>query len=319
MFKILLIVGMFALVGCGNEFQSAKFSGPQNCTVSGNVITCPDGSTTTVTNGVNGSQGATGQTGATGATGSAGATGAQGSTGATGAVGATGATGPKGATGATGATGSVGATGATGSTGATGATGAAGSNGSSGTNGTNGSNGSNGTNGTNGNGYVPGLECDVYSIKQADENGTVNWDTLLSDGTFKFSAVLANFNVPNEGASQVFASFTTAQQAMLGYTDYALDCSGFLTVPETANYTLTLGSDDGSELAIDQTVITNMPQLQPYASTSKSVQLFSGRHAVNVIYFQGPQTNIGLTLSWQGPANAGLGTAQTIPASAFTH
>src|ERR1019366_1169084 len=138
-----------------------------------------------------------------------------------------------------------------------------------------------------------------------------NWDTMLSDGTLKFSAVVANLSVPNENASTVFASFTAAQQALLGYTDYALDCSGFLTVPETASYTLTLGSDDGSELAIDQTVITNMPQLQPYASTSKAVQLFSGRHTVNVIYFQGPQTNIGLTLSWQGPTNAGLGTQQT--------
>jgi hypothetical protein len=156
-------------------------------------------------------------------------------------------------------------------------------------------------------------------VKQADEAGTVNWYTLLSDSTYRFTTTLANFNVADQSSNNVFASFTAAQQALIGHTDYAVDCSGNLNVPETAYYTLTLGSDDGSELAIDDVAVINMPNLQPMASKSVVLPLFAGQHRINVIYFQGPATNIGLTLSWQGPANRSLGTAAIIPASAFTH
>ena len=175
-----------------------------------------------------------------------------------------------------------------------------------------------GSTGSAGNGFAPGLECDVYSIQVADENGTVNWDKMLSDGTLAFSTVVANLNVPNE-ADTIFSSFTAAQQALVGETNFALDCSGYIDIPETGSYTFTQGSDDGSELAIDSNVVLNMPQLQSYATKSGTVQLFAGRHEVNVLYFQGPPSNMGLTLQIQGPANAGLGTTETVPASVLYH
>ena len=212
--------------------------------------------------------------------------------------------------GAPGAEGPQGPQGSAGPTGATGPQGPAG---------TNGHNGTNGTNGSDGNGYEAGLECDVYSVNASDENGTVNWDTLLNNGTFKFTTVLANFNVPNQSSNNIFANFTATQQSMLGQTNYAIDCSGNINVPETGLYTFNLGSDDGSELAIDNSVVINMPDLQSMASKTGQVQLFAGNHKVNVLYFQGPATNIGLQLMWQGPSNAGLGTMSLVPTSAFTH
>lgn len=179
--------------------------------------------------------------------------------------------------------------------------------------------GATGPAGSDGNGYQPGLECDVYSVQASDENGTVNWDSLLSNGTLKFTTVLANFNVPNQSSNDIFASFTAAQQAMIGGTNYALDCAGMLNVPETGLYTLNLGSDDGSELAISNAVVINMPDLQAMTFKSSQVQLFAGPQKINLLYFQGPATNIGLQLYWQGPANAGLGTSALIPSTAFTH
>lgn len=176
-----------------------------------------------------------------------------------------------------------------------------------------------GPQGNAGNGYAAGMLCDVYAIKATDENGTVNWNTLLSDGALKFSAVLTNFNVPNQSSNDIFANFTAAQQALIGPTNYALDCSGLLNVPETGSYTFTLGSDDGSEFALDNNVVINMPQLQSYATKTATVNLFAGQHKVNILYFQGPATNIGLQLSYSGPSNQGLGSSVLIPSSAFTH
>ncbi len=200
-----------------------------------------------------------------------------------------------------------------------GSTGPQGSTGNTGPQGPQGATGNTGPQGSTGNGYQQGLLCDVYSIKQEDEIKDLNWYNLLSDGTLKFSTSLSNFNIPNQSANNVFASFTLAQQELIGHTNYAIDCEGYLNVPESGNYVLTQGSDDGSLVSLDNTILINMSQLQSFNSSTVNVTLLAGMHKVNLIYFQGPQTNIGLQLSWKGPANQNLGSSAIIPASAFQH
>lgn len=217
-------------------------------------------------------------------------------------------TGPQGVAGSPGPSGTVGPSG---TNGAAGATGAAGKNGTSGTNGSNGANGA---------GYVPGLLCDAYAVLPADDGSNVNWFKLLSDGTPEFTAVLPNFNVSNESDATLFEGFTAAQQALIGTANWAIDCSGYIDIPASADYSFTLSSDDGSEFVIDNVSILNMPNTQPMTSKSVSgVALYAGRHTVNVLYFQSLHTNIGLTLEWQGDSNDGLGSLAVIPASAFSH
>lgn len=192
------------------------------------------------------------------------------------------------------------------------------------TNGQNGINGANGSSGATGQpgtpAINPGLQCSVYSILASDYSSTVSWAKLLSDGTLKFSTVFSNFNVSNEVDTTLFTGFTAAQQALVGISNWALDCNGFINIPESGNYQFNLGSDDGSELAINNTVLINMPQPQSYNSqTSSVVYLYKGEQYFNLLYYQGPVTNLGLTLKWQGPSNAGLGIMQVVPASAFTY
>jgi hypothetical protein len=267
--------------------------------------------------GATGAQGNTGAVGATGAAGSAGTNGVNGTNGTNGTNGVNGATGAQGATGAAGTQGAAGAKGNTGATGAVGATGAAGSNGTSGVNG---STGTQGATGAAGAGFTSGLLCDFYTVLAADESSPVNWDKMLSDGTFQFTTTIGNFDVVNQSSTDVFPGLTLAQQTQLGYTNYALDCEGYLDIPETGDYNFTLASDDGSEMAIDDNVIINMPEQQAITSqTVTNVSLFSGRHKFNMIYFQGPPVMIGLTLQWQGPSNQGLGSLSTVPVSAFSH
>jgi hypothetical protein len=277
---------IMGLTGCGKVMETAQInasSGSPVTTIPATPAQCPTGGIVVTQNGVFTPI----CNGVAGIQGPAGATGQNG-------VGTVGPQGPAGATGQNG----VGTVGPQGPAGAT---------------------GQNGSNGTNGNGFNPGLDCDVYTVVPADENGTVNWAQMLSDGTPKFVTTLANFNVPNESSNGIFATFTPDQQALIGTTNYGLDCYGWLNVPETGVYTLNMGSDDGSELVIDNAVVINMPELQAYTNKSASMTLFAGMHRINVMYFQGPPTNIGLTISWQGPSNAGLGTLATIPASYFMH
>ena len=169
-------------------------------------------------------------------------------------------------------------------------------------------------------GISPGIACDGYAITTASYQGTVNWDTLYSTGTLLFTdAVLPSLDNPQTLDTAVFNGITPNQAAELGTTNWALDCYGYISVPETGLYTFSLSSDDGSELAIDNAVVINMPQSQDYPTETAAVQLFAGQHKLNVLYFQSLPTQIGLVLEWQGPSNAGLGTMNPVPASAFTH
>lgn len=252
-------------------------------------------------NGSNGSQGTTGATGPKGEAGAKGATGANGTNGTNGAQGATGPQGPQGLAGANGSNGAPGAVGATGPQGSPGAQGPKGEAGNS--------------------GYVSGLTCSVYKILQSDENE--KWSKMFIDGTYKFSTVFSQFNVQDTiiQNTQLFPGFTTAQQALVGLVDFAMDCSGYLYVPQSNYYTFTLTSDDGAELVIYNNALINMDNNQPATTSSSSaVQLYKGYNPINILYFQGPLTNVALILKWQGPVSAGLsGTATVIPASYFFH
>ncbi len=167
--------------------------------------------------------------------------------------------------------------------------------------------------------FQPGLSCTVYSILASDYAGTVNWNKLFTDGTIMFTQIVTQINTPNQADTTPLSGFTAAQLADTGTTNYALDCSGFLYAPVTGTYTFTLNSDDGSQLDFGNQVLIDMPQAQAMSSKSVTLTVYAGYQPINVFYFQGPATNDGFQLSWQGPANAGLGTQSIIPAANLFH
>lgn len=168
-------------------------------------------------------------------------------------------------------------------------------------------------------GGTAGIVCNAYSINPSDESGTINWNQMLADGTFKFTAFVNEFNTSNEVDTNAFLNFTPTEQALIGTTNFALDCNGDLLVPETGSYTFDLGSDDGSALLLDNNTVIGMPQDQSFTTHTATITLTQGFHTFNLLYFQGPATNMGLTLQWQGPANQGLGTLSTIGHQYLSH
>ncbi len=294
---LVLTIVSLGLTGCGKVMQSDEFA-PANpiSSVPATSSQCPNGgyvvtienTADVICNGVNGQPGQSivGPQGPAGQTGATGAQGPQGVAGQTGATGATGAQGPAGATGQTGATGATGAQGPAGAPGI---------------------------------GQTPGLKCNFFKILQADTTGIVNFPQMFADATYLFTTTLNNLNVPNQLATNGFPGLTAAQQALIGQSYYAIDCEGYINVPEYGFYTFSLGSDDGSALFINGTTEIDMPQNQAYTAQTHETVLSQGLNEVEVIYFQGPPTNIGLTLSWLGPANMGMGTMTPVSAIALTH
>jgi hypothetical protein len=93
---------------------------------------------------------------------------------------------------------------------------------------------------------------------------------------------------------------------------YALQYTGYVTVPTDGQYTFYTSSDDGSQLFIGSTVIVNNDGAHDTREQSGIIGLKAGTHAFTVTYFQNGGGQV-FTVSYQGPNIA----KQLIPATAL--
>jgi len=158
------------------------------------------------------------------------------------------------------------------------------------------------------------LSCNVHNLSNC--NGITNILTALSGSAPVGKFTLANLNVGDSQASNGFPGMPVNLQSQVGTEGYALDCNGYLDIETSGMYTFSMLSDDGVRLVIDNKVIINAPQLQaPTINSSASVELQRGKRAFNVIYYQGPVTQIALQLKYSGPFTP----LQVVPATKFSN
>jgi len=158
-----------------------------------------------------------------------------------------------------------------------------------------------------------GLLCQVYDSRSIDRSSGLN--TILTNATPKFEFVMNQLDVPDSQASAGFPKFTAAQQAMVGTEDYALDCAGYLNVPKSQTYNFNLLSDDGAKLYINNILLISMDQLQSPTSKNGSMFLLKGMNKINVLYFQGPLSQVALHLKWSAPEFS----STTVPTSVLSN
>jgi hypothetical protein len=175
--------------------------------------------------------------------------------------------------------------------------------------------GRDGLNGQDGEDAVkPGLSCNVHDL--SNWNGVTNILTVLSASAPVGNFVMSNLNVGDTPSANGFPGMPASIQNMVGLTGYALDCQGYLNVETSGMHTFKTLSDDGVRLVIQDQVIINNPSLHaPTTDVSTSRELHRGPNKINVVYYQGPHTQIALRLSWSGPNMS----EQVVPAARFTH
>ena len=169
--------------------------------------------------------------------------------------------------------------------------------------------------------FLPGLSCAVHNLP--------SWDGSTSlPQAFIGNAIVGTFTLPalNIGDSQASAGFPgmpSSIRTLVGDEGYALDCSGYISIPSTGQYTFKLLSDDGSAMWIEnQLVISNQGLHAPSSVTSASTLLLRGPNRINVVYYQGPYTQIALELKWSSAAGVDGSSAlaeAVVPAAALTH
>ena len=122
-----------------------------------------------------------------------------------------------------------------------------------------------------------------------------DFETLTPFRTF----TVANIDVSHREYSQGFPELGVDV-----LEDFAIRLRGKLKIETAGTYTFTLSSDDGSKLYINGSLIIDNDGLHTMTSRHGSVMLTAGLHDVEVQYFQGPRTHIGLQWFWHPPDGA---------------
>jgi len=88
-----------------------------------------------------------------------------------------------------------------------------------------------------------------------------------------------------------------------GVTDrfeyFAIDYKGRFYIKDTCSYCFMLGSDDGSKLFIDDSLLINNDFVHGFVYKSGCRFLQKGMHKIEVQYFQGPRYNVALILRFR--------------------
>ena len=159
-----------------------------------------------------------------------------------------------------------------------------------------------------------GLSCNVHDLKSWDKKTSL--PEALANNPVIGNFILPSLNIPDSQASNGFPGMPKALQDKVGIEGYALDCNGYLNIQTSGQHTLKLLSDDGSRLSIedDYLVIENQGLHAP-VTVAKTGNLNRGQNKINVVYYQGPVTQVALELKLSGPNT----TEAVVPASVFTH
>ena len=93
---------------------------------------------------------------------------------------------------------------------------------------------------------------------------------------------------------------------------FALRFSGLLLVPQSGEWTFTLGSDDSSWLWIDDELVVANAKVAPHSKKSGTVRLESGAHRMRIVFTElGGQES--LEFLWRGPST----DVSPVPSSAL--
>lgn len=141
----------------------------------------------------------------------------------------------------------------------------------------------------------------VYQL----QNGTStipNFDTMSV-----MSMLLApNLDVPTRSFSDGFPGVPGGLVEWFG-----IKFTGKLIISASGEYSFYIGSDDGSKLYINDSLIVNNDGTHGYREVGGKIQLTQGEYKIRVDYFQGPRYNIAMRLFWIKPG----GTKVIVPAS----
>ena len=119
-----------------------------------------------------------------------------------------------------------------------------------------------------------------------------DFDTLTPFHTW----MVANIDVPHTPYERGFPELGVDV-----LEDFGIRLRGQIEIETAGTYNFKIQSDDGGQLYINGELIVDNDGLNAFTIATGSVILEAGFHDIEIRYFQGPRTHIGLQWSWQPP------------------
>jgi hypothetical protein len=138
------------------------------------------------------------------------------------------------------------------------------------------------------------LRGDIYRVP-FNTSFLPNFSNITPEGSISTKVL----NVPKQPMSAGFLGIPSG--FVLEW--FAIKFSGSFNIDAPGDYRFRLVSDDGSKLLIDGKEIINNDGKHSETSASGNVTLTTGKHSIEVDYFQGPKYELALQLFWTPPVS----------------
>ncbi len=152
---------------------------------------------------------------------------------------------------------------------------------------------------TNPTGETPGLNCNYYELGAL--SALPDWSTL----TPYLHEIVPQVNIAS--TSDVFANSSRADQVGAVY-------DGWLSIPTTGVWTLSIASDDGSRLLIENEMALNNDGVHGMQSASGNFAFAQGMYPIKLEFFENGG-GAGFKFEWSGPGVS----SQAIPPEFLFH
>jgi hypothetical protein len=135
-----------------------------------------------------------------------------------------------------------------------------------------------------------GLTCKIYDLTATKPSALPDFSTMTPIGSFYADKL----DVVQQSYENSFPKFPAALKTHKEW--YGIECKGYWNSPYAEKSTISLGSDDGSKLYIDDALAINNDGLHSPTTVSLVKTLEKKEYKIKLDYYQGPQTIIQLEL-----------------------
>ena len=163
---------------------------------------------------------------------------------------------------------------------------------------------------------IPASAFAVYDPEPAFETGEAALATNWYADTRQDSFSTLDWSSPTKTTIEPRVSWNISRESFqegVGADYFAMQITGTLIVPQSGEWTFSVGSDQYAKLIINDTTVVDDSWSHSYRWRSGTIDLPAGEHQLVLQYMDG-WSNAGLFLSWKGPDDL---FEEIIPASAF--
>lgn len=145
-----------------------------------------------------------------------------------------------------------------------------------------------------------GLLCKVYDLNSTKPSSLPNFSSLTPVGSFTTDIL----NVTSQTWENSFPLFPVSSSLRNLKEWYGIVCEGTWESRKEQEITISLGSDDGAKLYLDNSLQINNDGLHAPQTLTKKINVVKKDYPIKIEYYQGPKVQIQLELKYESATDS---------------